>query len=861
MEGKKVGRIWQDELVNMTRDLTEEVSKFKNIIFRSTISAVVVTDRDIDRLLAAFNNYLRFWEDYSNELTAGMQGCRTENADVRTINYDDIREFIYAKYDYASVLQFADGVFRGVRDQKFKTSEDVHDFFNHTVSKAFDDMDPSVAGILDTFLEPLRNGTDTVDNLGFNYFKTVRNNRKLFDSRIRTELYKATQKTIKYLMEHLDELKIDSSYNNTRLMIGSINKILEYAEIGAVVYASRIFIIGYYAYPFIEYKAQPSGAIKGEANTVMAESVAANYDEARYHIFRDADDAIMRGPGETKLLLDTFDKYIEDISPGIKSDTGRRYLSYKNPWTGNNTMEGNAFCGPMMSNPIFYRISTCSNNPFRVLRYADFENESELGELTEFLKREAYNQKQALSTTDTARESVLHIIRGTDAKKETVEEYKKLALDLHDCAVTLCYGMSSLLKDISEVQQKSLNTPMTSLPAANTGAECLRLLSYLYRDVTAALIQKARYIELKLNKLTAESEKKMFKDVSVRVPGGLEDEGININDNMMCAVPDTTRMPIDLIDLYALPTFEEMEMFDDFLRSQPYLEHDMYLTEAFNLSSLINAIISLIRGTFNQFKGFVNDKGVQGAIKWTTDNEQKLRAMNFNGKSMDVLPFKTDDSGAEKIDITDTAKNLIEKLNGFKEDDASSDEKVKAFVKSLYPSDDVYNIWAKQTDEKIAATSYKNFILYGTQGELVPDKVKYSANDLQKKAGEWVTTVKGANAALQAQGRLAIDLEKAMNAMKAKLVTMTNEANRQNAQTGNNDNAGSEQKDQNKPEGQNQNQNQQNDDNAQQVLLNTLLGDTQTAIRRLWNASSAIFKEYIMTEYGYIKQAYSIANH
>ena len=93
MEKKRIGPVWHSTLIDMTRDLTEETSKFKNIMFRSTLGTADIRTQDIDRLLTAYNNYLRFWEQYADEVKDGMSNCRAEKVDIRTIDYNDINLF------------------------------------------------------------------------------------------------------------------------------------------------------------------------------------------------------------------------------------------------------------------------------------------------------------------------------------------------------------------------------------------------------------------------------------------------------------------------------------------------------------------------------------------------------------------------------------------------------------------------------------------------------------------------------------------------------------------------------------------------------------------------------------------------
>ncbi|MDE7347677.1 MAG: hypothetical protein K2N48_13175, partial [Muribaculaceae bacterium] len=659
-----VQRRWSSELLQSTRGLTEECSRFKNVLFRGVMGNGQYGDRDTDRLLTAFNRYLKSWEDYGEQIVNGLNEASDDHKDISSnVDYNDIREFVYASYDYASVLQYADGVFKGIGDDKFKKADDVRDFFDHTIGKAFDDRPDTVGGVLDVFLQCEGPEWNIIDTMGTSNFKTLRSNRrKLFNPSTRTELYRAIDKTLKYLTNHVEDLKTNSSYDGTRTLISAINTIVDYAQISVTIYASRIYVIGTYAHPYMMYKGKREDRNTG-TTAPMTEAAMNYYDDARYHVFRDADDGALRDPNNCEQLCKLFEKFLKEIGvPDLGNSRRRCTCSFSAPYIGDNALQQNVFCQKMLDDPIFNNVSSCRA---RYWRSGIGYNEASVNELNMVLKGSVYNRMQGLGDTSSDKNNILHIIRGTEPKTENVKGYMDLAEDLNTTALVLLIGIREVLNEFAGIASGELNNPTgLGLPQVNAAAEVMRMLSFLYREIAFAVIQKARYIEIKLNEMVDEDATRIASELSIKIPGKTDDS-VKLNDAMMMSVPDTSRMPMELIDLYMLPTFEALEMYDDALRMDPMFESDIYLSEAVNISSIINAIIALIQGSLRRFQSFWNNDGVKSAVKWVTDHEQEILKIDTTGKSMKVLPFKVNASGAESIDITTVSDNLISKLNQF----------------------------------------------------------------------------------------------------------------------------------------------------------------------------------------------------
>ena len=77
------------------------------------------------------------------------------------------------------------------------------------------------------------------------------------------------------------------------------------------------------------------------------------------------------------------------------------------------------------------------------------------------------------------------------------------------------------------------------------------------------MFQKFKDIEMNINELRNIADIKLANDLTIKVPGTKSD--ISSNDNLMVGVPDTTRMPPDLINVYATPALDSMNMYDEYV--------------------------------------------------------------------------------------------------------------------------------------------------------------------------------------------------------------------------------------------------------------------------------------------------------
>lgn len=846
------------DLTNSVRSITAAATDFKTSIFKAKMRGEAIDSEPSKKFLRNANEFLRRWDTYASNLADAMKASKGDE-DVITVDYGDVKNYIFAKYDYAAVLPFADGIFKGVKDGKFEEPDDIKDFHDHTVDKAFPDLADSVAGLVDDVVGKGMGFADShkVGKLGLSKYQSVRQSGKLFNDHDRAELYRAVQKTVEYLVEHMDDLQINGAYSGTRLYVSAVNNIIDFCVYSMVAFTMRVVVIARYAIPFINASTTEEDSDSDKDSGPVVESVQKLPDEHYnctdcIHVLRDADDARLKAPACVKEFVDTFAEFLTAVGCVVK--VGRK-PTFEDPYVDGNMREGNRFYEKLKDNPIFDMISKYGYRLSSNIRNGN----AFFNELVVTMRDYMYDHKLAVPNNNSPREEFLHVIRGVDADQQSVKAYQQLAYELYIVVVETVMNMNTMIQDITRAEIAEKNNPTTNAGTANDCAECLRIMNYVYREFTSAYLQKGRYIEAKINFLKEENLNKTIAGMQIHIPGLKPDEP-SINDYMMTAIPDTTKMPIDLSDLYALPVFEDLQMYDIALRYRPEFLENMYLSEAVGLSNIINAIIAAIQGALNRFRHFWNDKSVQAAVKWVTEYGDGLTRMNCSGHSLDVLPYKDD------IKFGEHAKKIIDGIKAIdaKDFQSASAEDMKKAVIALYPSEAVYKFWDGE-NPKASAQKYRNFLLFQNEQNVNDQpvtKVTYSDQVLQAKLRTWVDTVKAAKNTFDAYDRLSKDLDTAVKALKNKVASAANQQNnqtqQQNAQTGNNVEPPPGNPPTEPPKTQNGQSQSDSKANEQTTVMNTTLADIQSAIARIWVPATDMFVEYIKAHYNYLKQAYGI---
>lgn len=892
--------------------IVREGSKLKKELFKSVVMEKEF-DPSVTRMyMGTVNDFLRFWDEYSKDLAIKIKGAKGSEG-VRTAEYQFIKDYIYAKYDFASILPFADGIIKGLTDEKFVSVEDIEDFRDHTIAKAFDDLAPNVAGIVDRVTQPGlgQDFNHAATSLDAKMFDSIRS-YNMFESRARSELYRAIDKTIEFISTDVKKRKFPSQ-KDMRLFVSMVNNIVEYISFSLTAYAARIYIIQAYAYPFIyaakddkvvpanmsesvilekgknhAHKEEEKDESKGTEKVSKKESDSSDHksdssedihrDDVNISsdpdgnieitVMRDADDRLCKDVADIAKYFKYFDDFIKMAGAESLFKETRR-PSYGDAYITQATMENNCFCKKLMSNPLHEFLF---GGHYKVFPYS--ANGKQIEELYQVLKSFVYNNVQGVQGTASPKQEILHVIRGTEIG-DTPAKYRELIKDLYLCALHFLTSCERVTMNITEWSNNEAINNRYSISARNNAIDCLQMISELYRDLATAFLQKARDVESKYNAANNAVISKLRDITTLKLPGAKsteEEQSANISNT----VPDTTRLPTDLMDLYALPAFESMELWDEYLRYLPEFTDSLYLNEAFNISSIINALISRIQASWKRIMNFFSDKRTQTAIKWVKEHRDKLLNMNLRGCQLQVINYKVDVSLPEGFD------HLITNLQNIPENALEDANELEKWVQSLYPNDTVYKWFNGTEDEKKnGAMKYRNLLLFQDLNEVTDEDfraklVTIGDSQVAKNLSSWVDTISKADELYKQLEQLQRKLESAVNNLKAKTVGVANKAQNQvknesfiftedgttgtpgaGAGAGASGTGTPPDANQGQGNGNNSSQSQNSESKNPAVdLINQAITKAEVAITQLHGSLGPMIIEYILAEYKYLQQAY-----
>lgn len=843
--------MYDSDITVAVRKIQESGSKIKAEIFKSLVMNKEFDKSAVSIYLNSVNGILKYWNDYAMDLQNKMRETKGELEGIRSIEYDIVKGFVYSKYDYASIVQFVDGLMKGTDDEKWKKTEDIEDFKDHTLSKAFDDRDTTVGGLLDEVINTGNESFSISSKYEGRMFQNIANYKDLFNNRDRIEIYQSIAKTIDFVLNNMNTYKLTLDYNKVRLFVSMINNIVEYMTYCIVAYCTRIFFIQKYAYPFIySYKASKS-------DTLVKESVDSKYT-SEIRIMRDVNDIDFRDVGKYEELL----KKLRDFLDAIGMDSNANNIAYSGYLTADEVAK-NKFSKGLSNNELIRILSM--GRPF----HSELGRDGRITELNNNLNSFVYNKYQTMEGTSTPRHEILHIIRGTEYEN-TIKGYQDLSVDLYVFSMYLLRQIKDMIEDANWFKDRT----RLSLTTNNEVNEIIKACTDIYKEVVMAIIEKARNIEVKLNNLNTASAEETINQFKIKVPG---ENRNNISDGLRNAVPDTTRMPIDILDTYALPAFESMEMYDYYLRSLPIFEDNLYLSEGVNISEIMNKIFAKLKSLVDSMTQFFKNEGLKRAAEWVKNHEEELISMNFSGQKMKVLPYKD-------IELKNSGINKLYDYT-FKAEVLDSVDSVNNFIKNLYPTEGIYNWFnssnsnnennkdPKKNKQSSASIRYSNAILFQDQNSATDEPVQpieISGNDINKYLRDWIETVKSYDIVYQGFLNYNKKITDATTNIKNEIAKIkkedTSSNNNQSTSTNNQQQESSTNNQQNNSQ---QNDAQQNgstphteaaDNTVESKSSNAelLVSQLELAILRLWTPYIKIFQDYTRNQYSYIKEAYSL---
>lgn len=851
------GRLYDSDIIQAIRNVQEETSTIKKAIFKSALLKNDIDKKFVDHYLNNMNTVIKYWDDYSANLMNKIKAA-SGSENVYSIRYEWVKDFIYASFDYASVLQFVDGIIQICTKPNVKIS-DIEGFREHTISKAFKNLPLSIAELSDSVLSSqARKGLNMyckTDKMEAKLFDSIRS-YKIFNGTDRKELYKSIDYVMAFISMKSNIIKYFSNLE-PELFIAAINNIFDYIVYSISAFACRTYIISCYAYPYIDNS--------GNRPVVMGESVktkelnigSTNSLATEITTLKELDNAKYNNPDNGKELFGKLYGFLKEVGCTLDKDCDEIVKYYSTEYYNSIPhRESNVFIKPIAANPIIKFYSTIS---FRMYSY-DKSAYMRLIEINQIVKELFYNSNQGIAGTNSPKQEMFHTIRAVNPKNQS--DCKSAAVDLYMFAVSMCGCTACLIRELRMFREAEHNEPKFNTTALNISAETIKILLEFYTDLVTIIIAKGRDFEARFNSFRSTDVTSIDDKLkAVTTIAGPE-------DILMTAIPSTTRLPIDMIDIYSKPTYESFELYDEYAKYLLEASDDLYFTEAFNISNIINTISSLIVGAWKRLVGFFNDRTVKKAIDWVTKHQQELNQMDFSGAEMYVLPYKID------INIHPRFRNLANGIKGFNEKDIENNEAVDKFIKGLYPDETIYG-WFNNDDpngSKIGSAKYRNYMLFydeSSTSENIPEKVLIKDAIISRNVKEWVKTMMTVKETVDAYKRLGDDISSGINSMKTKLVSISNNGAGKTvanvAQIGGNDKNNTppsltENNNDKKADMQVDQHSQQDKNAAVGNNINIVLNKTNVVVTNIYVSLNSIFIDYIKAMYSYLQEAYTKGN-
>jgi len=496
-----------------------------------------------------------------------------------------------------------------------------------------------------------------------------------------------------------------------------------------------------------------------------------------------------------------------------------------------------------------------------------------------------YNPRVALGGTATAKDELLQCVVKADyyGKDITNDICRKLSRDVYELAMKVSDIIIQTLNRLQPMTSVSdnPNDPInfnTSHDISDRTLGNIKLvnevifgLSQLYEDFMFAVAQKLKYIEAESNRIFADNKENIKSILTLNAPY-IDIKDNDFNADVTPSVPATTRIPIEIQDLFTLTAFNEMSLYDEYLRSLPEFENNYYLSEA-GASNVMNMIMSIIEGWINTAKSFFF-KNFKPASDWVIQKDKEhafdpiLKNVKIDANTTSVFKYNLQfaNNSVNKISLT----NIADKLKTFDPTKATGDD----WIKDFYPMVDGKSTYDWfQPDPKVGAIRYENQLLYGngaTETKAVAEQpVNQEAFVTEFKA--WIADVKASNDIAKIVIDSATSIKNSVNAIKTKLVSENNANQTEKpaaAQPNTTDNNGA-------PNDTNTtgettitpdtNAKQESVDFMNEALTvrfgNTsgspVLQQLQTALTQTWTPIVTILLRVLRTEYGYIKSIWT----
>ena len=406
-------------LMNDVQSLANKSTAVKLNFFKSWLKAEKIDRFLIDRYLEDTLSFLHRWNNAGKDAEELARSLNPDNnlKNVNVMIYDDVQPYLFSNFDYASILQFVDGIMKGIKSKKMKYAKDVNEFREYVINKAFSKQPLTYAELLE---EPSKIGSRMVEVNGSEiaHFKSIKN-RRFHDQKEYNEIYKSIDAIIKYLKNAIDNDELKEEYT-PELKVAFINNTIDFIIYINTLFAVKNFMIAQYVESYKDPDTKIIGPLREASELRSAITIMQECDEIYCHKVED---------------INKFFKKINEFASATGAD------EFLDPDISKNIIDNNSYAvnskliyqtkigQELVSNPLFSLFiddtSIDRMNSENGNRYAGIQIK-----FNEDLKEYLNSNKHYLNDNFTYKQHFLQVVKNIKPSSETVKGYAELINDI-----------------------------------------------------------------------------------------------------------------------------------------------------------------------------------------------------------------------------------------------------------------------------------------------------------------------------------------------------------------------------------------------------------------------------------------------
>ena len=776
-----------------------------------------------DDLMKIIREFISNWDEYGLNAYQEMQTIDPK-VGFDAIPYNDVKKFIYSNYDYKSISDFVDGLFKGIDNKELEDKDDIKSFFNYVTNLAFSGRGENPADLIQEVLENGNMNIDIepVDENEVNYFNLIKK-YNVFNRTDKDVLTKECENILRIIPSYVKDSNNFKSITN--IFMNGLLSIMDFISYALVAFATRVYIITRYINLYAEGSKDNNVE---EYEELMTESMNPEikfqldfpYEELDFHDYKKWKDV--------KNILKEIMNYHLEPNEKLPVDQITENVYDK-----------------LLSNISLYKIIMSKYDEYiDGVEFSNIieKNIHELNELVFRLKDAFVASHQALGFNESSKQGLLATIKKITAENETVNSYKILLNHLIFFSIRFMDNIVNKINIIHYARENQYSLKGFNPSIINDFSTISKILDELYRDFGSAIYYRIKYIWKKIVQFKGLEAKNFADQMKINVPG-LPSSDLSKDDTEMMGLPDTARGTTEL--LVKMGAFNECEnqLFHyEYLKFLP--ECDEYFSEAITWQTIFTQLKAIMDRMIKTSQRLLNSANFKMAIKWVNDNEAKLKNQisNFNG-GMNALPYKDNIDVNSVIQIINSGLTNFENKYNSISDQKSADEIIKEFHK--LPGETTPD---QNTNNDQYKNLFKNFLLFTNQSNQEIKEIPVTQASITEQLNTWISTIKSASNVHQG-------LIKSINAISSKqqgIINMLNSKITGSAPTQPNSittPAPDIASEINKPQATSTTGNQANDNFKQQCITNVT-----SAVQQILSDTYSYVTNAIFNQYNYIKE-------